>query len=254
MSNRPFLPRILCTGLLLCVSAAYGQSMPPAVSALSAQGITIKGRMTAPAGFEAYVGEHDGQHLPIYLLPDHQHVVIGELFDAQGRDLTSGPFSEAATPALDAAIWDRLAQTKWVAEGPASTRRIVYVFTDTECPYCHQLWTSVQPYVAQGDVQVRYIMVAVIAPASLNRGAAILEAKNPSAALVTHEQSFGHSPIAPEASVPEATKQTLLANTNLMLKLGVAGTPATVYRDAQGAVHLAQGALPPDVVKTVFGP
>ena len=39
-----------------------------------------------------------------------------------------------------------------------------------------------------------------------------------------------------------------------MDKLGVQGTPATVYRDADGAIRIAGGMLPDAQLKAIFGP
>ena len=126
------------------------------------------------------------------------------------------------------------------------------MFTDTECPYCHKLWLATQPLLAHGEVQVRHIIVAVIAPKSLNRAAAILDARDPQAALHQHESSFGHSTIAPAATVPPATATRIAANTALMDKLGIQGTPATVYKDAAGRIQLLQGMLPDDQLQAIF--
>ena len=239
--------------LLALASCVQAQDVPAPIRALASQGVTIKGPLTAPPGFKGYVGDFRGQPLPIYLLPDGQHVVIGTLLDASGNDLTRAPLQAAAAPALGAAAWAELAKASWIAEGATRPKRIVYVFTDTECPYCHKLWAATQPLLAGGDVQVRHVMVAVIAPQSRGRAAAILDAADPQAALQQHERSFGHSTVAPQPSVPAATASRIDANNALMEKLGIHGTPATVYEDADGQVRMLQGMLPEDRLKAIFG-
>jgi thiol:disulfide interchange protein DsbG len=190
----------------------------------------------------------------VYLLPDGQHAVVGTLFDAAGKDLTRDPLEAASTPALDEATWARLAKATWIAEGAAHPKRIVYVFTDTECPYCHKLWQATQPLLTRGDVQVRHVMVAVIAPQSAARAAAVLDAPDPKAAMHRHETAFGHSPVAPLKSVSPATARRIEDNNALMDSLGISGTPATIYKDAQGKIHMAVGMLPDDRVNAIFGP
>lgn len=239
--------------LLALASCVQAQDVPAPIRALASQGVTIKGPLTAPPGFKGYVGDFRGQPLPIYLLPDGQHVVIGTLLDASGNDLTRAPLQAAATPALGAAAWAELAKASWIAEGATHPKRIVYVFTDTECPYCHKLWAATQPLLAGGDVQVRHVMVAVIAPQSRGRAAAILDAADPQAALQQHERSFGHSTVTPQPSVPAATASRIDANNALMEKLGIHGTPATLYKDADGQVRMLQGMLPEDRLKAIFG-
>jgi thiol:disulfide interchange protein DsbG len=236
--------------LATCASA---QEYPAPIQALVGKGIAIQGPLSAPPGFTGFVGEYDGRKMPIYVLPDGKHMVIGTLFDETATDLTQAPLQEATTPVLDASLWAELAKASWIAEGSVKPKRIVYVFTDTECPYCHRLWQATQPLLAGGDVQVRHIIVAVIAPASLGRAAAILDAASPAQALHQHESAFGHSPIKPESAVPAATAKRIKANIDLMARLGIHGTPATIYKSPAGKIFSLQGLPPADRIKTIFG-
>ena len=42
------------------------------------------------------------------------------------------------------------------------------------------------------------------------------------------------------------------ANTALIDKLGIRGSPATVYEDAAGRIRLLQGMLPDDQLQAIF--
>ncbi len=238
---------------LLLSAGTHAQDYPAPIQALAGKGIAIKGELPAPAGFKGYVGEYQGQSMPVYLLPDGKHVVVGTLLDAKGNDLTMAPLQAATTPSLDEATWTELGKAGWIAEGASTPKRIVYVFTDTECPYCHKLWQATQPLLVDGDVQVRHVMVAVIAPKSLGRAAAILEASDPKAALRQHEKAFGHSTLQPSANVSAATRERISANVELMQKLGIYGTPATVYKDADGGIRVASGMLSDARLRAIFG-
>lgn len=239
--------------LSACTQAQGAQEYPAPIQALVSKGITIKGSLDAPAGFKGYAADYHGRPLPIYLLPDGQHAMVGTLYDASGNDLTDAPMRAATEPVLDASSWAMLGKASWIAEGATHPKRIVYVFTDTECPYCHKLWQATQPRLADGDVQVRHIMVAVIAPQSLGRAAAILDDADPKAALHRHESAFGHSPIKPEASPGAATMRRIEANNALMDSLGISATPATLYKDDAGKIHRLDGMLDDDTLKRVFG-
>ena len=245
-------------GLALLLSAcAQAQDTPkqyPApVQALEAKGMTIKGTLPAPDGYRAYLGSYGGRPVPVYVTPDGKHAFVGVMFDAQGKDLTQGPMTEATKPVLDAATWASLEKSTWIAEGSPRASRIVYVFNDTECPYCHRLWAAIQPKLASGEVQVRYVMVAVIAPKSEPRAAAVLDAADPAATLREHEQHFGNSPVQPLAKVSAATAKKLEDNATLMDTLGITGTPAVVYKDASGAIRMADGMPPPEMLDAIFG-
>lgn len=244
----------ICMLLVLFAASANAAELPAPVKALQQQGLTIRGEMPAPKGFRGYIAEYRGDVMPVYLLPDGKHTVIGTLYDANGEDLTSDAFADAVQPKLGAADWKALADSIWIAEGARQPKRVVYVFSDTECPYCHRLWQEVQPLLAGGDVQVRYIMVAVIKQASLGRAAAVLTAKDPAAALRSHEAHYADSPIKPLQDIPADMHQRIVANNHLMNRLGAFGTPAIVYRDADGKVHMIAG-LPQDParLKAIFG-
>jgi Protein-disulfide isomerase len=246
------LIRRLAALTVFFVAGLHAQDYPAPVQALVAKGVTIQAVLAAPPGFKGYVGDYQGQRMPVYLLPDGQHVLLGTLLDAHGNDLTQAPMQEAAQRQIPASTWDDLAKASWIAEGSTHPQRIVYVFTDTECPYCHKLWQATQPMLAAGSVQVRHIIVAVIAPASRHRAAAILDARDPAAALRLHESTFEHSAVQPEAKVPPATATRIAANTALMEKLGIEGTPATVYRDANGSLRILAGLPPVDVLRRIF--
>ncbi len=240
--------------LAMLSCSAVASTLPAPIQALQRQGIIIRGDMQAPAGFRGYLAEYGGSRMPVYLLPDGKHVVIGNLFDAQGNDMTRDAFMRAARPKLDAATWKALEKSTWIPEGASKPKRIVYVFDDTECPYCHRLWERVQPMLAGGDVQVRYIMVAVIRPESLGRAAAVLSATDPSAVLRTHEAHFGNSPIKPLTKIPASVRAKIEANNALMARLGATGTPAIVYRDGKGAIRMVDG-MPSDPaqIRAIFG-
>lgn len=247
--------RLLAATVMLsaCAQAQDSAPYPAPVQALVKQGVTIQGTLPAPDGYRGYLASYGGQPVPIYVMPDGKHAVAGTLFDADGNDLTRSAMA-AAGPTLDAGTWDMLGKATWVAEGATSPKRIVYVFTDTECPYCHKLWQAVAPRLAKNGVQVRNVMVAVIAPKSEPRAAAILAADDPGAALGRHERDFGHSPVTPLNDVPAATRRKLDANAAMMDALGIAGTPAVIYQDAKGAVRMVGGLPPDDQIDAIFGP
>jgi len=246
----------VCLGMLLAlfVTAAFAGTLPAPVKALQRQGLVIRGEMSAPPGFRGFLADYKGRRIPVYLLPDGKHTMIGNLFDADGRDLTRDAYAQAVRPTLDKETWQALEKSTWIAEGARHPHRIIYVISDTECPYCHRLWQQVQPMLAHGNVQVRYVMVAVIKPESLGRAAAILSDADPAAALRRHEANFRDSPIKPMLHVPAKLESRLQANNELMSQLGVSGTPAIIYHGADGRLHLIDG-LPsdPGQVRAIFG-
>lgn len=237
-------------------SAAPVSTSPAAASvvqqALAAEGLVINGSLDAPAGYRGYLANYRGQELPVYALPDGRHVMIGTLFDVNGENLTAQAMAQAASNSFGEAQWRQLESSAWVTEGNPKAQRIVYAFVDTRCPYCRQFWQQSQPWLTKGGVQIRNILVGVIAPESLPEAAAILAARDPARAWNRNEQNF-NAPAAPAGNPSAAATAKVKSNTDLMRQLGFMGTPAIVWKDAHGQIHVLQG-LPrdPQALAAVF--
>ena len=84
-------------------------------------------------------------------------------------------------------MWQRLSNT-WIADGAAGEApRVIYMFSDPNCPFCNMFWKQARPWVEAGDVQLRHVMVGMLRPDSAGKAAALLAAKDPEAALNEHE-------------------------------------------------------------------
>lgn len=220
--------------------------------ALAATGVTIAGSLDAPKGYHGYVGVYRGNTLPVYVTPDG-HILIGTLYDLDGRDLTTPAMQRAAEANFGPAQWKALAQSTWFSTGKVRSGRVVYAFMDTQCPYCHKFWQAAQAWVARGDVELRIIPVAVISPKSLPGAGAVLEAASPLAAWRENERHFAQHQSAPAGKPAAATVRKIQANNALMQNLGFYGTPGVVYKDAHGHIHTLYG-LPrdPRELKAIF--
>lgn len=242
------------SGAIYAAGKPGSAALPAPVRALSDKGLRITGDLRAPKGYRGFIAQYQGQPLPVYLLPDGRHVVVGSLYDAGGKDLTMPAMRDALDAGLSEAQWQQLEKSSWVVEGNPKAKRVVYVFVDTRCPYCHKLWEASQPYLDKGNVQVRNILVAVISPSSLPEGAAILDARDPAQAWRDNERNFGHNPRPAANEGSAASRAKIRANNALMMQFGSDGTPTEVYKDADGKVRMLQG-MPanPEMLETVFG-
>ena len=149
-------------------------------------------------------------------------------------------------------LMQRLDRAHWIASGAKSSGRIVYIFTDPNCPYCNDLWQAMRTAVAP-DVQVRYLLVAVINADSRAKDAAILESTDPAATLEKHERNYAHGGIAPKPTSQPATKETISVNEALMDALHIYGTPALVYLDEHNQVKVFAGAPDAGQLRQIVG-
>lgn len=168
--------------------------------------------------------------------------------------LAALPWGAQAEPDRDqeARVWKMLENSTWVAEGAEHPRRVVYMFTDMNCPYCARQWQAMQPYLEREDnvVQLRHIIVALLRPTSLPKGAAVLAANDPSAAFADAERHYGQNGFEPLKDIPIEIENQIQANTILMMRLGLNGTPATLFHDPNGRLQVAPGVISNEALAT----
>ena len=204
---------------------------PAPVQALTDQGLKIHAEFEAPDGLTGYAASYPGGEVAIYLTPDGHHAVVGTLVDREGSDLSKAALDEHVRAAQNAELWESLAASHWILDGDPEAERVVYTFTDANCPYCRQFWEEARPWVEAGEVQLRHIMVGILASNSPAKAATLLAADDPAAAL--HAHSGGGEEVEPSAQSREIEEQ-VYANNQLFEELGLMATPTTLYRDGDG--------------------
>lgn len=141
----------------------------------------------------------------------------------------------------------------WIAEGEGP--RLVYIFFDPNCPYCHKLYQDSRRWVGRDGLQLRWIPVGILMPSSAGKAAAILEAKNPLAAFHENEDKFGSAPqfggIAETIPSTLSTKR-LQQNAFLLKQTGMPGVPAMLFREASGKVRIVDGVPSPRLLDEMW--
>lgn len=230
---------------------SFAQEYPAPIEAMRDKGVEILDTFAAPSGLSGYAALYQGRPLAIYLTADKQHALIGSLLDAQGDDLTSAVIDEKINRPQSKVIWEKLEkESHWVTEGAKNANKVIYVFTDPNCPYCKRFWNDAQPWVKSGKVQLRHIPVGVLGESSRKKAAYILAAKDQAAALIGNES--GKTP-AKENAIADAQAKQLDANLQLMSQVGASGTPAILYQDETGMLQLHPGAPQGEQLVEIFG-
>lgn len=234
-------------------SVAAGEDRPAVIQSLEKQGVTIVEEFPAGSGLRGFGGVAEQKPLAVYVTPDG-NAVIGVRVAADGRALDDQRLQNLVAKPMSAGIWSNLAASTWVQDGKESAPRTVYVFTDPNCPYCNRFFEAARPWVDSGKVQLRHILVGVIKADSSAKAAAILGAKDKTAALFQNERNFSKGGIEPVASVPDNLKRTIDTNTALIGALGFRGTPGIVYEDEQGLIQKINGMPLQAALAKVLGP
>ncbi|MDP5008739.1 MAG: thiol:disulfide interchange protein DsbG, partial [Glaciimonas sp.] len=151
---------ILSAVLSTAFSAAFAAptNWPAPIKALEAQGIEIIGRFDAPGGVQGYAAIMQQKPLAIYLTADGKQAIVGTMLDAKGVNLNEAPLDKLVSKPMTLKTWSLLEKSNWIADGSKNAKRIVYTFTDPNCPYCNKFWNDARPWVKAGNVQIRHIM------------------------------------------------------------------------------------------------
>jgi thiol:disulfide interchange protein DsbG len=248
------LPYLLAGVSLLALPMVQAEDLPEAIKAVEARGAEVVGRFDAPGGLQGYAARYNGQGMALYLTPDGEHVLIGSLLDAKGEDLTRGQLEKLVYEPLGKEMWTRMERSSWIADGKADAPRIVYMFSDPNCPYCNMFWKQARPWVEAGKVQVRHIMVGMLRADSAGKSAALLSAKDPQAALNEHEAAGKASKLKALEKIPAELEEQLTNNLMLMGELGAQATPAIFYLDDNDRLQQHQGAPQPEALAEIMGP
>jgi len=138
-------------------------------------------------------------------------------------------------------------QATWIRDGKSA--HVIYVFFDPNCPYCHKVFEMLRPQVQSGAVELRWVPIGKLMLTSLGKAAALLEDKDPTAALYRNERDFSRETgafggIEEEPLPREDTLRRLNANHALLSRSGNDAVPALLYRTKEGKAHLVVGAPP----------
>ena len=232
----------------------HAEELPAAIQKIQDKGAKILGTFDAPDGLRGYAAQYQNRGMALYLTPDGKHVLLGNLYDANGTDLSAEPLQKLVYAPMAKAVWAKMEASHWIADGKADAPRVVYLFSDPNCPYCNMFWEQARPWVDAGKVQLRHIMVGIIREDSPGKSAALLAAKNPQQALHDHEKAGKASTLKALGSIPADVQAQLDANMQLMSELDVAATPAIFYLDEQGNLQQQQGAPSPEKLAKILGP
>ena len=234
-------------------SQAKSSDRPPVLEALENQGMKIKKEFDVNKGIRAFAGVAGDRPIAVYVLADG-NAIVGTRVNAKGEPVDHATLQNLVAKPISDQAWAELGSATWVLDGKADAPRVIYSFTDANCPYCHLFWEAARPWVDAGKVQLRHVLVGIIKEDSPAKAAAILKASDPSAALRENEVQFKQGGITPASSVPDDVHKVLEDHQLLMLSLGFRGTPGIVIRDEDGLIKKYNGMPQEGELAEVLGP
>ena len=162
----------------------------------------------------------------------------------------AGGAKSASAPVSIAAI---AAEATGFTAGSAMSARTVYVFFDTQCPHCSDLWRNAKPLKSQAKFV--WIPVGLLNAASTAQGATLLASKDAVALMDEHEASM----LAKRGGISggsdmDAQKEAVAKNTQLLNRFGFASIPTIIGTHAEtGALVTKEGALSTAALASLLG-
>lgn len=248
-----FLCSLLSSFVALSAPSS-AETLPQPLLALKKQGLEFKGQFDVGPNLHGYVVQSQGEGSTVFLTPDKQHAIVGNLVDSNGNNLSTPQIEKYVYAPMGKHMWNQLGNSRWIVAGNVQAPHIVYAFFDPFCPYCSQFWQKARPWLDSGKVQLRVLLVGILQPESNTRAAAIMMAKDPSKALMDYENSHEKTPPSASVAINVDIVQALESNLKLMGGLGSDATPAIYYLNPQGRLQQQLG-LPPDdkTMNTIMG-
>lgn len=228
-------------------AAAEMAEVTPVESYLMSKGNTIVQAFPAASGMKGIVVDNGSQKRLFYVTPDGESLLAGVMFDTRGANLTTvdlartaivAPVSPDSQSAGDLGqVWKQADKLNWLGEGDAE--RVMYVFFDPNCAYCHELWGMLRVPIAAGDVQVRWIPISILRASSNELNAAIYQQAATEGVLVPMAE-MAKRQLQP-ATVTEEIRQSLAGNLALFRQAGFRRTPMMLFQE-KGLVKVFEGA------------
>lgn len=220
---------------------AEQNKITPVEQHLVSNGVKILQSFISASGLRAIVADSGTEKRMFYVTPDGKNLIAGMVFDADGNNITNADMEKAGiqvagsakvmTQAQLQALWARAEKLRWVQEGKSG--KIVYVFFDANCPYCHRLWSTLRNWVQSGKAQVRWLPVAILKDTSKGLGAAIYSSSNPGDAM----DKMVNRQLQP-IHANDRDSRNMAQNLLLLRDTGYTGVPAMMFKRGDKVVSM----------------
>lgn len=146
-SKRVYLRWLTAASFLFIASCSQAENtdMPPVVKALEEQGLVVKNGFQVEVEMRTFASVAGDRPIAVYVLADGK-AIVGTRLNAKAEPMDEQTLQSLVAQPISDQSWAELESSNWVLDGNADAKRVVYVFTDANCPYCHQFWTASRPW------------------------------------------------------------------------------------------------------------
>ncbi|MEK8088850.1 DsbC family protein [Thermithiobacillus plumbiphilus] len=136
------------------VAQAADQGAERVLSVLQARFPDAQIGTPQPSSITGYYEVNLGSQV-LYVSGNGRYLILGDLIDLK----SDANLSEARRADLRRQLLGQVDPGSLIVFGSASPRRVITAFTNIHCQYCRNLHQSLKSVLAQGDVQVRYVLL-----------------------------------------------------------------------------------------------
>lgn len=260
------LPLLSALAVLFLNTPAFAQGdppMPPPLQALVEEGAQAR-YLGREYGLDGWITIRNGEEQYFYVTTDGRALLMGLLFDRDGKAVTVRQVKElqdkaggvldsfaVKEPATDPSkisptstafktpaeqLYDNAESSNWIALGKDGAP-VIYSFMDPQCPHCHDFMEDLRKdYIDTGLLQLRVIPVG-LREDTRAQAAYLLAAPDPAERWYRH-LAGDKTALPVEKGINE---QGVERNLAIMQSWKLDATPTTVYRDAKGQVKIVRG-------------
>lgn len=195
-----------------------------------------------------------GQQTILYTTADGTNMIIGEVFNQKGENLSAGSIPNAIqsppevqnVPSPTALLTlIKKSHLHGFRLGMANAPRQFIMFIDPNCIYCKMMFDGIASYISNNTLSITVIPVAILKPSSLARAGYILTGPNDESLLLENELNFnmqtetGGLPIPPHPD--NAAIAAVSQNTRFFKANNLSGTPLIIFTDKTGIARIDNG-------------
>jgi protein-disulfide isomerase len=137
---------------------------------------------------------------------------------------------------------DAVDKASWFDVGSATAPNLLYMVADPGCPFCHQTWDYIRPFIAANQLRVRVIMISFL-KGSDPKAMEIMASAKPGIRYMETDAGahMGTMKIDPDSEHYKSMAGHLLNNRKFTEKFAIEGTPFLAYQDKDGQFYISKG-------------
>ena len=137
---------------------------------------------------------------------------------------------------------DAVDKASWFDVGSATAPNLLYMVADPGCPFCHQTWDYIRPFIASNQLRVRVIMISFL-KGSDPKAMEIMASPKPGIRYMETDAGahMGTMKIDPNSDHYKSMAGHLLNNRQFTEKFAIEGTPFLAYQDKEGQFYISKG-------------